>query len=157
MTARHVIAALAVCIVVTGCQDPYDESRQPPRLTPSAADGRDEVVRAFAMGWINWDWQSVADQQRSLAGLATPVLARQLRQDGASSRDAAVLARQRPGSRGRVVVLKLSSAGRGLVVTQESTLTDGHADLGGEHYRVYLVSSRKWRGAWKVSRWEPQQ
>lgn len=155
MTVRHAIAALAV--VVTGCQDPYDEPRRPPRPTPPAAVGRDEVVRAFAKGWINWDWQSVADQQRSLAGLATRVLARQLRQDAASSRNAALLARQRPGSRGRLVVLELSSAGRGIVVTQESTLTDGHADLGGEHYRVYLVSTRKWRGEWKVSRWEPQQ
>lgn len=156
MTARRVIAALVVGIAVTGCQDPYAQPPSP-RPTPPAADGRDEVVRAFATGWITWDWQSVAEQQRSLARLATPMLARQLRQDAATSRGAAVLARQRPGVRGRLVVLKLSTAGRGLVVTQESTLTDGQADLGGEHYRVYLVSTRKWRGQWKVSRWEPQQ
>lgn len=156
MRAQSVIVVLSLALLATGCQDPYRDAPRPTVATPRPAAGRDAVIRDFATRWINWDWQSVPVQQRALARLASPNLARRLRAGASSARVAATLSRARPGSRGRLVFIRMTSARDGLVLTQEETLTDGHADLGGEHYRVYLVSASERRGEWKVSRWEPQ-
>lgn len=178
---RRALAPLAVIAVLglAGCQDPYAHDRtEPPAAqattvtersgpssTPTPGRGASSLpsasamARAFGSRWINWDWQTAASQQRALATLATVDLARQLRANADSARIDATLARDRPGSRGRVVAIELTASGErdaGIVVTREQTLTDGRADLGGARYRVYTVQLEHARGRWEVSAWTPQ-
>ncbi len=157
MRGRSGIAIVVLGLLYGGCADPYRvEPRPAPPAVPSPTT-RDAVVRAFATRWVNWTWQTVPAQQRALALLATPGLARVLRANGSSARIDAIVTRDRPGVRGHIIVVRMTSAREGIVLTQEQTLTDGHPDLGGEQYRVYRVSTRGVRGKWKVSRWAPQQ
>jgi hypothetical protein len=111
------------------------------------------------MRWINWDWQTAAKRQRALAHLAVGELARTLRANAASARIDATFARDKPGSIGTVAAIQLTRRGgdaAGLVVTHEQSSTGEHADLGGQRYRVYLVTMQRDGGKWKVSRWAPQ-
>lgn len=170
MTRAVAVLVSAAAVVLTGCQDPYADngSRPQPAHTPAAAGkppasnadpSAREVARSFAMRWINWDWRTAADQERGLAQLATPELARTLRANAASARIDATVARDKPGSRGTVAAAALTTTGsvsEGLVVTHEQTFTAGHADLGGRRYRVYLVALALEHRTWGVSRWAPQ-
>ena len=183
MTRRPAaLAGLAVLAVsAAGCKDPYaDERAAAPRPATSTAD---DVTRpgpragaipatpsapsrspraaahAFAATWINWEWRTTDDQQHKLARLAAGELARQLEASAASARRDASLARDKPGSRGSVAATNLRVDGRhahGLVVTREQTYTDGRADLGGRHYRVYHVRLTADDSGWGVSAWQPQ-
>lgn len=150
------LVLIVACLATYGCQDPYsDQAPASGRPVASRPAGSRAVLRQFAARWINWTWHDVRSQQRALAGLAAPPLAGQLRTNGSARLDA-TLERDRPGSRGRVVIVRLTANGRGLVLTREQKLTDGHPELGGERYRVYLVLTQKVGHAWKVSRWQPQ-
>jgi len=164
---RRAIGALALVasLVVAGCGDPYAGAPTAPRRSsPPAATGRAvasarEAARLFATRWVNWDWHSAGRQQRALAGLAAGRLAGELKANADSARIDATLARDRPGSRGTVAAIDLRPSGQGtagLVVTHEQTQTDGHADLGGARYRVYLVRLIQDHARWEVSAWEPQ-
>jgi hypothetical protein len=187
MTRRiaHGAVLLAVLVAGSGCRDPYsgqpslsspspngnreatpgDATRAGPRIAspaPATASGSRSPRRAarlFATRWVNWDWRTVVDQQRALARLATGSLARRLRANADSARIDASLARDKPGSRGAVAAIDLTTAGdraSGVVVTRERTYTAGRADLGGQRYRVYLIRlSLKWN-RWGVRAWEPQ-
>lgn len=165
MTRRYGVL-LIVGLALAGCQDPYGPSGSPQAWTertvasPSRPTSEAEVVvRSFARLWINWDWRTVGAQQRRLARLAAPRLARQLRTNAASARLDASLARDRRGARGEVGIVKLiatSAAASGLVVTREQSYTNGRADLGGLRYRVYRVAITRHAGAWEVTRWDPQ-
>jgi hypothetical protein len=185
MNGPTTVLALAAALAVTGCQDPYttDSARREPTRTRTALPVRSDTAepgpaapaftpavarrsrtarsaaRAFATRWINWDWRTAASQQRSLAKLATGALARTLRANASSARIDATLARDKPGSRGRVTAidLKPTQAGAaGVVVAHEQTYTGGHADLGGQRYHVYLVQLHRAPHAWEVRRWAPQ-
>jgi hypothetical protein len=178
-----VIAALAL----VGCQDPYARDHtesprapaQPTTAAPTATErpGRSTTLspapdapapssrsarataRAFGSRWVNWDWRTATGQQGALAGLAAADLASQLRANARSARIDATLARDRPGSRGRVLAVQVSTSGgraAGIVVTREQTLTDGRADLGGARYRVYTIRLVEIRRYWEVSAWTPQ-
>ena len=187
MTRRTALAVtlLALLVAGSGCQDPY--SSQPLRSSPSPTSNREptpgdtsrpgaripslapatargsrsprQAARSFAARWVNWDWRTVAEQQRSLARLATGPLAQRLRANGRSARIDASLARDKPGSRGAVAAIDLTTAAdqaSGVVVTREQTYTDGRADLGGQRYCVYLIRLKRERNGWGVSAWEPQ-
>jgi hypothetical protein len=173
VTRATTALALAVAVALAGCQDPYanDGSRPEParrRTAPAPADTAEPepaaiparaIVRSFAMRWINWDWRTAANQERDLARLATAKLGRTLRANAASARIDATVARDKPGSRGTVAAIELKTTGAvtaGLVVTREQSSTDGHADLGGRRYRVYLVALELEDENWEVSRWAPQ-
>jgi hypothetical protein len=183
MTRPTSAITLAAVLALAGCQDPYASNRaQPeparattataprdaaapgPATSPAGGTNRPAraaryVARSFATRWINWDWRTAAKQQRTLAQLATGKLARTLRTNAASARIDATLARDKPGSRGTVAAIQLKTTGAvvaGLIVTHEQTYTDGHADLGGQRYRVYLVRLQGERGRWEVSAWKPQ-
>jgi hypothetical protein len=100
-----------------------------------------------------------ATQQRHLAQLASGPLASQLRANANSARIDASLARDRPGSRGAIAAVDLTSHGprsAGIVVTREQSYTDGHADLGGRRYRVYFIRLTREQNGWGVRAWEPQ-
>lgn len=162
------VLALTTAVALAACQDPYADNKS--RLEPAStravaaeplaggASVRD-VARSFAMRWITWDWRTAANQERELAQLATPKLARALRANAASARIDATVVRDKPGSRGTVVAVELKTTtpvAAGLIVTHEQTSTDGRADLGGRRYRVYLVALELEHGRWGVSRWAPQ-
>lgn len=170
MSRGTTVLALAVAVALAGCADPYANNGSRPaqaRTRPVAAKSpasnaeasvRD-VAQSFAVRWINWDWRTAANQERQLAQLATPKLARALRANAASARVDATVARDKPGSRGTVAAIELQTArpvAAGLIVTHEQTSTDGHVDLGGRRYRVYLVALKLENGRWGVSRWAPQ-
>jgi hypothetical protein len=186
MTRALILSAMvcALAAAIAGCGDPYarDHARTAPPPRSSAAIPGDidrpgppaaprpaiaehpsssarQAARSFARRWANWDWRSAARQQRALAQLATGDLARQLRAKASSTRIDASLARDRPGSRGTVaaVDIKTSDAqAAGIVVTREQTYTDGHADLGGERYRVYVIRLTRKEQGWGVKTWDPQ-
>ena len=187
MTRRTalMITLLALLAAGSGCQDPYssqpslsspsptrnreatpgDTSRAGPRipsLAPATAGGSRSprrAARSFAARWVNWDWRTVAEQQRALARFATGPLAQRLRANRGSARIDASLARDKPGARGAVAAIDLGAAGdraSGIVVTREQSYTGGRADLGGRRYRVYLIRLSRERNGWQVSAWQPQ-
>jgi hypothetical protein len=157
--------ALIAALAVAGCRDPYAGTRTAP-ATPSpredaarAAASAREAARLFATRWANWDWHSAGRQQLALAGLAVGGLARELKANADSARVDATLARDRSGSRGTVAAIDLQprrQVAAGLVVTHEQSLTNGHVDLGGARYRVYLVRLVHDHARWEVTTWEPQ-
>jgi hypothetical protein len=185
---RTVVIALLAALAALGfgliaCQDPYQttQPRQPPAppgtphargdaqrpgptvpavsATPAGRDrGARGVVVAFARAWSTWDWRTAADQQHALARLAVGPLAAQLRANAATATRDASLARDRPGSRGRVIAIELRRDEPGVVavvVTREQTTTDGHADLGGQHHHVYRATLTRSADGWGVSAWTP--
>lgn len=178
-----VLALLAV--TSAGCADPYttDRASTPPGTppsspaepgdierpgppagpVPSAHDRRsrsaEHAARTFAIRWINWDWQSAAQQQRAMARLAAGELAHELQTSARSVRLDASLTRDKPGSRGQVEAIDLQAGNehrQGIVVTLERTYTGGRADLGGRRYRVYRVRLARTGDRWGVSAWQPQ-
>lgn len=184
-TAGSLIALAVLALASTGCEDPYareetrsapgprtvavptpgDTSRPGPAAGPvppaatTAPHSAQAAATAFAARWVNWDWRSVAAQQRALARLAGSDLRAQLRANATQARGDASLERDKPGSRGTIAAINIRArAGRaeGIVVTRERTYTAGHADLGGRRYRVYVVRLVDGREGWGVSAWEPQ-
>jgi len=130
-----------------------------PYLPAATGSGVRTAALAFARAWVNWDWRTAAAQQRDLAGLSAGRLAAQLRSGARASATDASLARDKPSSRGDVVAVDLKltrRAAAGVVVTREQSYTDGHADLGGAHYRVYLTALKRIGARWEITRWEPQ-
>ena len=162
MTVRHIALLVTVACAAGGCQDPYRErpAAAPTAPRPTAApSSAPDTASAFAKRWINWDWKTLAHQQRALARLAGGRLATRLRADAdAAGRDETV-ARDKPANRGTVAAVSLESkprSARGLVITHERTYTSGHADLGGAHYRVYRVAISASHDGWTVTEWAPQ-
>jgi hypothetical protein len=168
MTVKLAVTAGLAALVLAGCADPYARHQtQPgkpasavrPPQAPAARTSAATTARAFANLWINWDWRSAAAQQRHLALTAGGTLADQLRANADSARVDASLARDRPGSRGAIAAIDLTSRGTqaaGIVVTREQSYTDGRADLGGAHYRVYRARLAAADNKWKVTTWAPQ-
>jgi hypothetical protein len=178
------LLSLLAGLALAGCQDPYSDRAQPNSTRTSTAEpSRDDtaaagpvpaplvrhtthrplaarvVARSFAARWVNWDWRTAARQQRALSRYASAELGRTLRANAGSARIDASLARDQPGSRGTVVAIDLKrthSRVAGVVVTHEQTYTRGHADLGGQRYRVYLIELEPAHGRWEVKRWAPQ-
>jgi hypothetical protein len=168
MTAKLAVTAGLAALLLAGCADPYAHQPPRPRRPASAAQppqvagahtSASEAARALASQWINWDWRSAAAQQRHLALMASGPLADHLRANADSARIDASLARDRPGSRGAIATVELTSRGTtsaGIVVTREESYTDGRAALGGAHYRVYRVRLAAADHAWEVTTWAPQ-
>lgn len=158
---------LTVACVATGCGGTYAPRPERPPAVPGTRSKPAETTSlaasaaasAFARRWVNWDSRSLPGQQRALGRLATGALADQLRADAESA--AREGSRERPdlASRGRVAAVRLKlcrTRATGLVVTREQSYTDGHADLGGRRYRVYLFELVDADHAWSVSAWAPQ-
>jgi hypothetical protein len=168
MTVKLAATAGLAALLLAGCSDPYVQHQpQSGKRAPALRPPRDPVApttasataRAFANSWINWDWRSAAAQQRQLAVMARGTLAGQLHANAVSARVDASLARDRPGCRGAIAAIDLASRGTraaGIVVTREQSYTDGRADLGGAHYRVYRVRLAATANTWEVTTWAPQ-
>jgi hypothetical protein len=178
---RQLRAATAIALVLAACRDPYQrEQAQTPSRPANSAPGDVEgagpragaapampaqrarsahaAARAFASAWINWDWRTLADQQRALARLAADRLAAELRADAKTAAADTSLARDRPSARGRVIAVDLRADGgrpSAVVVTREQTYSSGHADLGGQQHRVYQARLSRGPHGWQVSRWTP--
>ena len=178
------LAALAaLAFGLAACQDPYqtDQPTRRPAATGTPQTARDlpepgptepaptatphgpassarATAVAFARTWSTWDWRTAADQQRTLARLAVGSLAAELRASANAAGHDASLTRDRPGSRGHVIAIELHDSARAIaaiVVTREQTYTNGHADLGGQHHRVYRTTLVPVADGWRVSAWTP--
>ena len=162
MTVRHIALLATVACAAAGCQDPYRDRSSPatPKAPRAAApSSAADATRAFAKRWINWDWNTLPHQQRSLARLADRRLAASLRADADAAARDETLARDKPANRGTVAAITLTPSlrnARGLVVTRERSYTNGHADLGGARYRVYRVAISARHDGWTVTEWAPQ-
>lgn len=178
----HLVAIALLACAATGCQNPYDHKPRaqangqtvvdpaqtvtpgPParpvrRASATPQPSARATAKAFAVRWVNWDWRSVAAQQRALARLATGALGGQLQASARATRADASLRRDAPGVRGSVAAINLRTRGRratGLVVTREQTYTAGRADLGGRRYRIYHIELVASPRGWQVSAWQPQ-
>jgi hypothetical protein len=159
---RHAAAASAATPTTEASR--ADRPGRAPGPLPAAAlrpaATADAAASSFARAWENWDWRTAAAQQRALARLAVGQLARDLRSSAQSATADASLSRDKPSSRGTGVAIDLKPNGAhasGVVVTLDQTYTGGHADLGGQHYRVYLVQLVRAGRGWGVSSWAPQQ
>jgi hypothetical protein len=107
---------------------------------------------------VNWDWRTLPARQRGLARLAAGRLAAELRANAKASAADVSLLRDRPSSRGTVVAVDVhTDRGRvsAVVVTREQTYTAGHADLGGQHHRVYRARLTHSGHDWEVGAWTP--
>jgi len=158
---RRTAVGLAVGVLLGGCADPYRSAPRPaaPPVSALSVAPAADAARTFALRWINWDWRDASTQQQVLSRLAAGELAVQLLANAASARIGASLQRDKPSRRGRVAAAEVRTAGaaaRGLVVTREQSYTAGRADLGGSHYRVYLVRLVRRDARWEVSAWKPQ-
>lgn len=125
-----------------------------PRSSPRAA------VRAFCAQWANWDWRTLARQQRRLARLSVGRLRREyLAAAQTAARDERLVA-DRVAVRGQVVGVDVTGSGperAGVCVALEEQLENGRAELSGGRHNVYLARLRRAaHGGWWVSRWEPQ-
>lgn len=167
MSARRLATAVLVtaACAATGCGDSRVHRPPAPAAVARARSGSPQsttspaaAASGFARRWVNWDSRSLATQQRALARLAVGVLARQLRAEAKAPRDQP-RGHIRLASRGRVVAASIKVVGAratGLVVTREQSYTDGHADLGGRRYRVYLLELVFADHRWSVDAWAPQ-
>lgn len=123
-------------------------------------DSPRRAVRAFCEQWANWDWRTLARQQRRLARLSIGRLRREnLAAAETAARDERLVA-DRVAVRGRVVGVDVTGRGperRGVCVAREEQLENGRAELSGGRHNVYLARLRRTAGGgWGVSRWEPQ-
>jgi hypothetical protein len=179
-TAQLAMAA-AFALGIAGCHDPYQHEpaqKSSPTATPAPGDaerpgpraptlrtapetpagGARAAARAFASGWVNWDWRTLPARQRALGRLAKGRLAAELRANAKASAADASLPRDRPSSRGTVVAIDLHQRGHdaaAVIVIREQTYTGGHADLGGQRHRVYRAALAHSAAGWGVSAWTP--
>lgn len=152
---RPVVVGTAVVIALSfsACEDPYERS-DPPASRPTGRAPR-VAVEAFCRTWSTWSWQSLAEQQRRLAGLATGSLAQDLAAEAAKRPSDETQRRDQTGSRGGVVAIDMRGD-RAVCVTLEEPITDGRPDPEGTRHHVYRAQLRLSRGRWAVSSWEPQ-
>ena len=117
------------------------------------------VLEAFCSQWANWSWRTIQRQHRRLASVATGRLRRQLAAEAALRGQDQTLRRGRLGVRGRVVAIDVKRGARtreAVCVAWEEPLANGHVDLEGGRYRVYLATVARTDTGWVVRRWEPQ-
>jgi hypothetical protein len=141
-------------------QPPREAPADPAPVPPAGpAPTADAALRDFALRFVNWSWQDPVGQQRVLAEMATGALERELR---AAIGTAVTATRRtdRPSHSGSVEALQMRGGEGprrdGIVVTRERSYRDGRADEGGLRWTVYLGSSERVVGGWKVSAWEAQ-
>ena len=81
------------------------ESAPPPR-----GPGARAALRAFCWRWANWDWRSLAGQQRQLARLAVGELADQLQAQADQAERSGAARRDRLSVRGQIVTIDLQAS-----------------------------------------------
>lgn len=161
---------VAAVIVLSGCQDPY---QQDPVATPRTQSTRPgtpsgswepsstprQAVDAFCAQWANWTWRTIARQQSRLARMATGPLGRQLTAEARLRAADEALRRDRVGRRGIVVAIDVRGGARSrraVCVSLEEPIANGRVDPEGARHRVYLATVDRVAGGWAIGRWEPQ-
>ena len=131
-----------------------------PAYAGSAATRAPEgVLRAFCAQWANWSYRTIERQQRRLAQLSTPTLARELAPTSSQRTLDSTLARDRFAVRGSVVAIDLrpgTDRREAICVTREEEIDQGRDPLGDGLHRVYSARLELRTGRWGVAAWQPQ-
>lgn len=179
MRRAAALALLACCLVGCGCADP--DAQQPPPLASSqpgspgeplappprspsreassaALPSPQKTLERYARLYINWDYRTLAAEQRRLAALAAGAArASELLAAVQSTRDVA-LVQGRVWNRGSVISLapELRRPGVWVVVTREQTGGSGEYAALPAGFHVTLARLARAGRGWVVSGWEPQ-
>lgn len=131
----------------------------PPTMATPEGEHAEAVTRAYARRSLNWSGGTRRLQQARLAELSAGAL-RAVHLLGAGDEStASALARQREGSRGRVLELALRRQGQRIharVLVRERFQGREFRDVGGWHTALYLALLQNRRAGWRVVAWTPQ-
>ena len=181
ITRLATVAALAACIAVEGCADPYSSptasrpTAEPtptvpgelPLPQPSRSDDTQPTGRLPATAGLaarraadlayTWTARTAAARQTRLAAISTGQARRDALQAAARLPTDPQLAAGQATSSGRLAAIALRpgrTTRSGLLVTHEQLKANGvHQD----RWRVTLVTLIRLPQGWAVSRWSPQQ
>lgn len=125
----------------------------------SAPRNAQETLRAFCAQWANWSYRTIERQQRRLAELATPGLAREVAPSASQRSLDTTLERDRFAVQGTVVAIDMGPGRdrrRALCVTREEEIDQGRDPLGDGVHRVYSARLERTDRLWEVAAWQPQ-
>lgn len=158
------VGVLAIDSAPTPSQPlPSRRARRPvgpsPVRSPRGAEA-EAVVRTYARRSLNWSGETLRAQQARLAELSAGAL-REVHLVGAGDESTArALARQREGSRGRVLEVALRRRQRqqihARVLVRERFQGRAVRAVGGWHTALYLALLQRRGARWRVVAWTPQ-
>jgi hypothetical protein len=177
---RHLAAiapALLVSVALAGCVNP-DAARTPseqelgspgepaaPSPTPPGSEpvtrpaaSAQEALAAFAEGYVNWSYATLAAVQRRLAASAVGAARTAERQALVSTRADPTIDAGRIRNSGSVVSVAAARGQPGMwvIVTREQTSGSGGYEGLPAAYHVTLARVAHLRGGYAVSEWLPQ-
>lgn len=122
------------------------------RSSPGAA------VRAFAERYVNWDYRTLAADQRNLAAISVGAARLSERQAAAASARDSTIARAHVYNRGSIVSVAPDALRGGwwTIVTRERTGGDQQYEGLPAAYHVTLAQLASVPGGWAVKQWLPQ-
>jgi len=176
--ATLLTALLVAAVPLSGCANPDAPAAgvasqegpgnvgEPPAPLPRSLPGEHPTaaqrtakaaVERFASLYTNWDYRSLASDQRTLAAIAVGAARLQARQATVSARNK-TLAQSHVWNRGETIAVTpdRAMAGWWLVVTRERTGGSGEYKALPPTYHVTLALAVTVDGGWAVSEWQPQ-
>ncbi len=178
MSRALVILAVGCAAVLTGCSNPDISGPSTARVltgspgeppAPPAPSGSSQApsgvhptpqkaLAEFARAYVNWDYRTLASDQRTLAAVSVGAARLSERQAAAQTGRDTTLARARVWNHGTVLMVAPDAAARGVWVIVTRERTGGSSEYVGlpAGYHVTLATVEKVPGGWAVSRWEPQ-
>jgi len=171
-------AAVTIAIGLSGCANPDapaagiarqetpGNAGEPPAPPPpplpverpaGAQRTAEAAVERFASLYSNWNYRTLAADQRTLAAISVGTARLQARQSAASARNQ-LLAAAHVWNRGEILAATddRARAGWWLVVTREQTAGSGEYRSLPRTYHVTLALAVPIDGRWAVSQWQPQ-
>lgn len=186
MTPRHcalfALAGLVIVLGLAGCSNPYTAS-QPHSPTSNGGEVQNEgeprapaprqagaqapintqptpqqAILQFANRYANWTYQTLAEDQLSLASISVGAARLAERRAAGAARADTTLARAQISNRGEVLSVSrdLARGGWWVVVTRERTVGSGEYEGLAPGFHVTLVQLAPVGNSWAVSEWLPQ-
>ncbi len=180
--ALFALAGLVIVLGLVGCSNPYAAS--PPNSQASADAGIQNVgeprapaprqagaqapvstqrtpqqaILQFANRYANWTYQTLAEDQHSLASISVGAARLAEQQAAAATRADTTLARARISNSGEVLSVSqdLARGGWWVVVTRERTVGDGEYEGLTPGFHLTLVHLASVGDSWAISQWLPQ-
>jgi len=171
---------IAVALVLAGCSNPDatgttaastqaspQSAGEPPAPAPPPPSAQSPAqvqptptgaLTAFAERDVNWNWKTLAGDQRALAAIAVGAARLAEQQAAASSTADTTIASAEIWNRGTLVSVApdRSKPGTWVLVTREQTGGDSQYEGLPAAYHVTLAELARVPGGWAVERWSPQ-